>query len=407
MLKSRDFRKFLLGHFFSSFGSYMTPVALTFAMIGQPGGLLNLAIVLSARALPSVFFSIFGGWSADSISRKQTIIVSDIIRLISVGLVGILLVKGIQSVSIISVLMFVAGLGQALGRPAFGGMTRALIEDDDELQRANGQLSGVDSFSCIAGPLAAAVLASCISMGGVVIVDALTFLVDAFFISLIARKTGNEITPNKTRKYGDTLRDIVAGCREFAARKWLVAMMLQISLLQALVSVPFALIGPQLLSSKLHGIELWSAVVSIEGAGALLGSWFAGVVRTRNILVLAELFVFGTCLPMLALGLQFPIWVLFSASLVFGFSTASYGVLLDVALQKFVPEKVLSRVISVCVSISVILNPVAFLITSPLVNAFGARNLLIFGGWFTLFSTALVLWIIRPSRTVFDNVVAS
>lgn len=63
----------------------MTPVALTFAMVGQPNGLLNLATVLAARTAPSALLSIFGGWSADSISRKHTIIISDLIRFLSVG----------------------------------------------------------------------------------------------------------------------------------------------------------------------------------------------------------------------------------------------------------------------------------------------------------------------------------
>ncbi|HDR9025571.1 MULTISPECIES: MFS transporter [Burkholderia] len=399
MLKNRDFQKFLLGYLFSSFGNYMTPVALTFAMVGQPNGLLNLATVLAARTAPSALLSIFGGWSADSISRKHTIIISDLIRFLSVGAVGIILLKGVQAVPVISAMMFVSGLGQALGRPALGGMTRVLIEDDNDLPLANGQLSAIDSFSGIVGPLAAALLSNRISMGGVVIMDAATFILNALLIALITHNPSRRELGD-TKGYRRTLKDIAAGCREFASRKWLVAMTVQISLLQALVSVPFALIGPQLMSSRLHGIELWSAVVSVEGAGALLGSWFAAAVRVKNILFVAEVLVLGTCLPMLTLGLGFPVPILIVASLLFGFCTAVYGVLLDVALQRYVPERVLSRVIAVCVSISVILNPIAFLVTNPLVDTFGSHRLLIFGGWFTLISTAFVLWAVRPSKTV-------
>ncbi len=70
LLGERNFRVFLAGYATSLLGSAMSPIATTFAVLGQHGSPADLGYVLAAGVVPQVLFMIGGGVLADRLGRS-------------------------------------------------------------------------------------------------------------------------------------------------------------------------------------------------------------------------------------------------------------------------------------------------------------------------------------------------
>ena len=71
LLRIRDFRNVFLAQSISVFGDGITPVALTFAVLGLTGSATDLGLVLAAQSLPLAALALVGGVWADRWSRSN------------------------------------------------------------------------------------------------------------------------------------------------------------------------------------------------------------------------------------------------------------------------------------------------------------------------------------------------
>ena len=369
----------------------MTPVALTFSVLQTSGSLGELSVLFAARSMPAIVFTVFGGWSADILNRRLTIVFADLSRATVFLLLGVALITHIDNVFYLSGLMFTLGVVRSIEMPATNSLVTDIVTTA-ELKEANAVLSGMDSIACVVGPLITALLSQFMVLGYVVIFNAMACVINSVLVYSLKLNTEADLKTGRPSR----VEDILNGWREFKSRKWLVIMTVQLSFLQAFVSIPYVLLGPQMLMQHVNGIALWSMMVSTEGIGAIVGSWLGGYLKINNILIMTKLFVFGTALPMLALSLNMPSFMLLLASFLFGISTSVYGIFFNVGVQRSVPSRTLSRVTAFEMVVTVLLNPLGYLILSPLVKVLGIASVLLYGGMFTVISTVIVLFLIYP-----------
>ena len=120
LLRIRAFRNVFLAQSISVFGDGITPVALTFAVLGLTGSATDLGLVLAAQSLPLAALALVGGVWADRLPRAALMVASDLVRA-AVQISGaVLLLSGVAQVWQLAILAAVHGAAEAFFRPAAG-----------------------------------------------------------------------------------------------------------------------------------------------------------------------------------------------------------------------------------------------------------------------------------------------
>src|SRR5665647_2197644 len=124
LLRIRAFRNVFLAQSISVFGDGITPVALTFAVLGLTGSGTDLGLVLAAQSLPLAALALVGGVWADRLPRAALMVASDLVRA-AVQISGaVLLLTGVAQVWQLAILAAVHGAAEAFFRPAAGADQR-------------------------------------------------------------------------------------------------------------------------------------------------------------------------------------------------------------------------------------------------------------------------------------------
>ena len=122
LLRIRDFRNVFLAQSISVFGDGITPVALTFAVLGLTGSATDLGLVLAAQSLPLAALALVGGVWADRLPRAALMVTSDLVRA-AVQIAGAtLLLTGVAQIWQLALLAAVHGAAEAFFRPAAGAI---------------------------------------------------------------------------------------------------------------------------------------------------------------------------------------------------------------------------------------------------------------------------------------------
>src|SRR4051812_35781291 len=150
-LAFRDFRLFFSSQLISTFGDFVVPIALAFAVLDLTGSASDLGLVLFARILGQVLLFLAGGVWADRMPRQQVMVASNLVRLFSQGLLGVLLVSGHAQIWQLVALQLVHGAATGVFRPAASGLTPQLVAPE-QLQAANGLMWATLSLGGIIGP---------------------------------------------------------------------------------------------------------------------------------------------------------------------------------------------------------------------------------------------------------------
>src|SRR5204863_1767587 len=125
-LRLADFRRVFLAQVVSTIGDFFVPIAISFAVLDLTGSVSDLGIVLLSRILGQVVFFLAGGVWADRLPRQQVMVATNLVRLVSQGVLGVLLVSGHAEIWQLVVLQFVHGGATGVFRPAASGLTPQL-----------------------------------------------------------------------------------------------------------------------------------------------------------------------------------------------------------------------------------------------------------------------------------------
>ncbi|HWS32975.1 MAG TPA: MFS transporter, partial [Actinoplanes sp.] len=129
-------RNLLAGFYTSLFGSQMTIVGLTFAVLASGHGAAGIGLVLAASRIPVVAFVLFAGVLADRLPRRTVMLTTDAVRAASQAVLAVWLFTGDVPLIVLMSFAAVDGLGNAFFRPALTGLVPTLA-DAGGLQRAN------------------------------------------------------------------------------------------------------------------------------------------------------------------------------------------------------------------------------------------------------------------------------
>src|SRR5256885_15620343 len=181
-LLSRDFRLFWLGLAVSNVGTWMQQFGLGWLVVqlairdGTPQlAPLYLGLTGLARAVPGLAFGLFGGVVADRADRRRLLILTQSSAAAAAAVLAALTISG--SINIVEVIL-VSALNSIIfsfDAPTRQAMVPRLVSDRD-LISAIGLNSAAFNGATLVGPLVGGVLIIPFGVGGLMLINAFSYL---------------------------------------------------------------------------------------------------------------------------------------------------------------------------------------------------------------------------------------
>ena len=133
--RNRDFVLLQTGQALSTVGSEAGAVAYTLLVLSLTHSPAKAGFVGFVRLAPWPLFALPAGVAVDRWNRKHLMIVSDVVRVITVGLLGVTIAAGHVTLALISIVAFVEGTMYVLFNIAEIGAVRSVVASE-QLPRA-------------------------------------------------------------------------------------------------------------------------------------------------------------------------------------------------------------------------------------------------------------------------------
>ncbi|GAA2393098.1 MFS transporter [Streptomyces glaucosporus] len=334
-------------------------IAAAFAVLASGGDGTDVGLVAAARTVPLVVLLLVGGAVADRLPRHRVMVAANALNCLSQGVFAALVISGRAELWQMAVLSALGGAGHAFFAPAAEGMVLSSVRGEQAGRAFALFRMGVNGASIGGAALGGALIAA-VGPGWVLAVDAAAFAVAGALRAFLDLRGMPDRAPG-----GGLLGDLRDGWREVVGRPWLWAVVLQFSVVNAVVAAAEAVYGPQVAEEHLGGAEPWGVALAAYGAGTVLGGLLMTRWKPRRILLAGTLCVFPLALPSAALAVPVPVAWLVAAMFATGVTLEVFGVTWMTALHQEVPEEKFSRVSAYDWLGSIALVPVATAAAGP------------------------------------------
>jgi predicted MFS family arabinose efflux permease len=363
----------------------MVPIAIAFTLYAQGGGASAVSKVLAAESIPMVLLLLIGGAAADKFPRRRVMVAANLLCLVSQSLLAFLLLNHHAPLPVIMALMACIGVGTAFYAPGRQGLIPQIVSPEN-LQSANAMLSIAQSAGAIAGPVAAGLLVAGAGGAAAIALDALSYGISAAL--LLSLRPRHLAAPATSASLLTQLRE---GWSAFISRTWLWSVVLQFALIHLLVLAPIIVLGSLGFAHAAHGALGWGGLMSLFGAGSILGGLLAMRIKPQHPAraALLWLLIFAAMPASLAANLSYPLTG--ACFILSGVAVTIFSVLWDTIMQAQIPAELLARVSAYDMFGSVCLLPLGYILAAPLQTAFGRGGALWLAAGFTILSTLAVL----------------
>ncbi|WP_432144627.1 MFS transporter [Streptomyces sp. bgisy084] len=349
----------------ANLGSSGALIATAFAVLAAGGSATDVGLVAAARTVPLIFFLLIGGAVADRLPRHRVMVAANALSCISQGLFALLVLAGEPQLWQMALLAALGGTGQAFFAPASEGMVLASVSGDQAGRAFAVYRMGMNGAN-IGGAALGGALVAAVGPGWVLAVDSAAFALAAALRAFL------DVSGVPERALGGgMLHDLRDGWREVVSRPWLWAVVVQFSLVNAVVSAAEAVYGPLVAEQHLGGPGPWGLALAAFGVGTVGGALLMARVRPRRMLLTGALCVFPLALPSAALAVPLPAAGLTAVMFGTGIAIEVFAVTWMTALHQEIPEEKFSRVSSYDWLGSLAMVPLATALAGPVQDAIG------------------------------------
>jgi MFS family permease len=389
-----DFWKFLTGQTISTLGSSFTSFALPLLIFKLTGSSLNLALTVTATVLPYLLFGLVIGAWVDRVNRKRVMVLTDLARALVIASIPLASAQGLLSVWWIYAVAFLNSTLTICFDAANFAAVPSLVRQED-LVTANGRVQAGYATAKVGGPLLGGLLIIVVPLPMLLLIDAVSFLVSAGSLVLIATSFNTASDERQTRR--SLRQDIVEGLRfvlKHPILSWITLLLLLVNFILPTSSAQLVLFAKQWFAASdtqvgllYAGGSLGTVALSLA-AGQFRKRWPLGTIAL-GALMMEGMFTALTAVTHWYWGLLL-LWALRGGADVL-FTITSYSL-----AQVAVPNQLLGRVITVIrvltwstASLGALLGGLAIERTHNVALVYAVIGLLIFGITFTFFVTPL------------------
>lgn len=385
LFRDRRFRLLFAARTVSVLGGAFGPVALTFGVLDLPGATpTTLTLVLGAQSVAQVVVMLFGGVVGDRVARHRLISTVDAMSAVAFAALSVMLLTSFAPIWGLTSCSALVGIGTALLMPALTGIVPDVVAPD-RLQTGNGLLRLGTNGARVLGLALAGGAVTLVGAGWALAINAAGFALSAVLVAML------RLPPVRRPASTSLLRELREGWDAFSSRQWLWVIVLQFSVVGAVLQASFGVLGPLVARAEFGGAAGWSAVLAANSLGMFLGVMLSIRIRPRRPMLVATLTVFVLALPIALLGAGAPLIVVAFGAFLLGVGFDVFGVLWETTLQREVPSQMLSRVSAYDAFGSLSLGPLALLAAGPLAELVGARPALLWCAGVIVAATAAAL----------------
>jgi MFS family permease len=354
------------GQLVSLFGTWMQTTAQGFLVYELTHSPAYLGYVGFAAGVPSWLFMLYGGVTADRMSRRTLLVITQTTMMILAFILAGLSFTGLVQPWHIILLAFLLGTANAFDAPARMAFVPELVSRED-LTNAIALNSAMFNTATVLGPAIAGITYAAFGPAWCFTINGISFL--AVIIALLAMRLKPFITVKQTTSVLIRLREGL----HYAGKHPLIRVININLAMVSLFALGFITLMPAWAVDVLGGDATTNGLLqSARGLGALVGAlWIAAVgsSRSRGQMLMLGSFLMPAFLVLFSTTRQLPFSMiaLFAAGLGFMIMMNSGNAL----VQTNVPDELRGRVMSLYSLIFFGLMPIGALINGQLATLIG------------------------------------
>jgi MFS family permease len=386
----------------SSIGSSMTVLALPWFVLVTTGSATKLGLALGIGSIPFVTLPLPAGSLIARIGARQTMVIADAARLPLLAAIPALYSLDALSFPLLVVLVALTNVCLAAHMPAQRLILAAVVGNEESLvARVNAYLEGAQTAAPLIGPAVAGVLIAALGPSKVLYVDAATFGVAAIAVGLFV--------PRGKSVAGAEERGLLAGVKYILRTRLLVVLCISTLTMEAFFTLFTTTLPVFAYSDYDQNARIAGVFYAAMGAGALLGMPLVPVVVRRfgALHVAGAAFVLAS-IPKLLLGIPLPATGVAAVLVLQGVFGSLTGAPIFAVITTRTPSALRTKVLSAALGLMFLTGPLGQIAAGPLINAVGARKvLLVAAAGYLLGSAPFAIYVARHRRPDYPAAPAS
>ncbi|MCP4024309.1 MAG: MFS transporter, partial [Desulfobacteraceae bacterium] len=349
------------------------------------GSAAKMGAVLAASLIPSFVLGFFSGTFIDRYNRKIIIVGTDVIRGIIIGLFALLFYLDMMHFYLILIMQALLSVNAAFFDPAIPSVIPQIVKKED-IARANSLHQFVNGFSTIAGAFFGGIFTAMFGYIFVFILNAVSFILSAFFESFITIPQQQHLSESKTFKETRFLDEMKQGYQYiFSDRIFVVLLFMvmvihffvgSIEVFMPVIATSVSGSGPETLGFFHAAFGLGTVVVAVvlsikTISGREMQALFTAVFFMGTLLVAASFFKWHY---------GFVIHAFLAMLFLFGGAIICAGISFKTLLQKNVDNHFSGRVFGVVGSVGNASIPLAMIVYGFLLDLYDIHGLLLISG---------------------------
>ena len=393
--RHRNYRLFFGGQAISLVGTWMQQVAQAWLVLQLTHDPLWLGVVAAAQFIPVMIFGLFAGVLADSLPKRQTLLVTQAVKMSLSVILAILAVTGLASIPLLILLALVIGTVNSVDMPVRQAFAVEMVGRED-IGNAVALNSAMFNGARVVGPAVAGLTIGAFGVPMAFAIDAVSFL--AVIIGLAAMRESELRSPARIAR-PDSISGVMTQLREglhYVRATPLVLVAMLVVGLVATVGMNFSVIIPpyadDVLNSDASG---YGFLMAASGVGSLVAAlWLAFRGIARPALIAYGAIILGIGEVALGASRWFPVSLALMVAV--GFGGIMMAATANTAIQLAVPDGLRGRVMSVYTTIFAGSTPIGGPVMGGLASAFGVAISLAIGGVLSgLVGLGAFIWIRR------------
>jgi len=381
---NRNFFMLLSGQFVSQIGDKLHMIALSFWVLKTTGSSAKMGAVLAASLIPSLVIGFFSGAFVDRYNRKNIIIGTDLLRGLILALFAVLFYFELTNFYMILTMQMLLSVNAAFFDPAIPSVIPQIVDGKD-LATANSKHQFANGFSTIAGAFLGGIFISMFGYLWVFVVNAISFLLSAFFECFIKIPLLQKDTTEKRVSAG-ILSDLKQGYQYILSDKALLIILFTVMIIHFFVGsieIFMPVIANAISEDGARNLGFFQAAF---GAGTII---MAVVLSIKTISGIEKFTLFGS---IFLIGVLYIAASFFTGNetilvglylimiFLFGCGIICAGISFKTLLQKKVDNSFAGRVFAVVGSVGNSSIPGAMIVYGFLMEKYDFQNLLMISG---------------------------
>lgn len=408
LLHIHNFRWLWFGQIVSNIGDSLTHLTLVL-LINQmtDGSTTAIAGLLIALALPQATIGLVAGVYVDRLDRKQTMIVSDLLRgVLVLGFIGATLVSEPGSLWIIYAIAFLHSTVSAFFMPARSAMIPNVVPEKGLLAANSLSQMSMVLFRVVGTAVAGVIVGVLNNFWIAFTIDAATFFLSMLFIAQIRLDVVARVRESATVRV--ILTQLREGLGIIGHSRLLIGTMMGLAITMLGLGAVNVLLAPMVVND-LNVNEAWFGAVEFSQSAAMIISGslvavLAAKFKSTNIITVGLL---GTGLAIMPIAFINHVWQLFIILFAVGLLIAPLSAAVATISQTAVSDIHRGRVSAAMNTTIQTASLVSMFAAGAVAAAVGVRNVFIISGIITFIAGLVSAWIFKGTESGKETAVST